>query len=69
MRTTRDELRRVRVRIGDLERSLNDLWEGQGESSHALDKGDRQRILCLLTNTLDAMRARRTVLERLRRSD
>jgi hypothetical protein len=63
MSTTSDELRRVQVRIGDLEHSL--AKERHRESSHALDNSDRQRVLSMLAKTLGALKARRFVLERL----
>jgi hypothetical protein len=68
MSATSDKLRRVKVRIGDLERSVTNL-EGRGTSFHALDECDRQQILWMLVKTLEAMKARRIVLERLVRSD
>jgi hypothetical protein len=61
-------LGRVKVKIGELERSIAYLTV-EGESSCTLDKSDQQRILCMLAKTLDAMKARRIVLERLSQSD
>ena len=69
MSANSDELRRVTVRIGDLERSVTDLQEGRGRTIYALDKSDRLRILCMLVKTLEAMRARKIVLEQASPSD
>jgi hypothetical protein len=69
MSANSNELGRVKIKIGQLERSITDLRDGEGESSYTLDNSDQQRILCMLVKTLDALKARRIVLERLSQND
>jgi hypothetical protein len=68
MSATTDQLTKVESRIGELERSVTNVQEGRESSLHVLDESDRHQILCMLVKTLEAMKARRLVLERLGRS-
>jgi hypothetical protein len=56
----REELRRVRLRIAELERCVEETREDDGLT---LGAPDRRLMLQLLTMTLQAMRARRRALE------
>ena len=68
MSATTDQLTKVESRIGELERSVTNVQEGRESSLHVLDESDRKQILRMLVKTLEAMKARRLVLERLGRS-
>jgi hypothetical protein len=59
MITRNEELRRLKLRIAELERCIADA-----DVQSMAAAGDRKRIRAMLADTLKAMRARRRLLER-----